>query len=112
MGRQWRGNNGVNSTIKYKNNVSTSVAILQFMKKIQKYMYGTVRFTVPATWCLTVLTTEETDERESVGVRRRVDSGRIDKKQLERKLVLPMAVTGGDNVNRKSKQVTPDIKKP
>jgi hypothetical protein len=26
----------------------------QFMKKIQKY-YGTVRFTLPASWCLTVV---------------------------------------------------------
>nr|CAD7434777.1 unnamed protein product [Timema monikensis] len=33
---------------------STSVAIPQFMKKIHKSLYGTVRFTVPATWCLTV----------------------------------------------------------
>nr|CAD7400237.1 unnamed protein product [Timema cristinae] len=32
-----------------KLNVSTSVAIPKFMKKIQKSLYGTVRFTVPAT---------------------------------------------------------------
>nr|CAD7417202.1 unnamed protein product [Timema cristinae] len=36
-------------------NVSTSVAIPQFIKKIQKSLYGTVRLTVPATWCLTVV---------------------------------------------------------
>jgi hypothetical protein len=30
-----------------------SVAIPQFMKKIQKSMYGTVGYTVPAAWCLT-----------------------------------------------------------
>nr|CAD7427772.1 unnamed protein product [Timema monikensis] len=35
-----------------KLNVITSVAIPQFMKKIQKSLYGTVHFTVPATWCL------------------------------------------------------------
>nr|CAD7428789.1 unnamed protein product [Timema monikensis] len=33
-----------------KLNVSTSVAIPQFMKKIQQSLYETVRFTVPATW--------------------------------------------------------------
>ncbi|CAG2067482.1 unnamed protein product [Timema podura] len=38
-----------------KLNVSTSVAIPQFMKKIQRSLYGTVRFAVPATWCLTVV---------------------------------------------------------
>nr|CAD7571941.1 unnamed protein product [Timema californicum] len=38
-----------------KLNISTSVAIPQFMKKIQKSLYGTVRFTVPATWRLTVV---------------------------------------------------------
>jgi hypothetical protein len=32
-----------------------SVAIPQFMKKTQKSLYGTVRFTVPAAWCLTVV---------------------------------------------------------
>nr|CAD7203994.1 unnamed protein product [Timema douglasi] len=31
----------------------TSVAIPQFMKKIHKSFYGTVRFTVPATWRFT-----------------------------------------------------------
>jgi hypothetical protein len=31
-----------------------SVAIPQFMKKIQKSLYGTVRFTVPAARCFTV----------------------------------------------------------
>ena len=30
------------------------VDIPKFMKKIQKSLYGTVRFTVPAAWCLTV----------------------------------------------------------
>nr|CAD7572461.1 unnamed protein product [Timema californicum] len=34
---------------------STSVAIPQFMKKIQFLLYGTVRFTVPVTWGLTVV---------------------------------------------------------
>nr|CAD7400232.1 unnamed protein product [Timema cristinae] len=34
---------------------NTSVAIPQFMENIQKSLYGTVRFTVPATWCLTVV---------------------------------------------------------
>nr|CAD7397686.1 unnamed protein product [Timema cristinae] len=34
---------------------NTSVAIPQIMKNIQKSLYGTVRFTVPATWCLTVV---------------------------------------------------------
>nr|CAD7425602.1 unnamed protein product [Timema monikensis] len=38
-------------------NVGNSVAIPQFMHKIQKSLYGTVRFTVPATWCLTVVRT-------------------------------------------------------
>nr|CAD7401366.1 unnamed protein product [Timema cristinae] len=38
-----------------KLNVSTSVAITKFMKKTQKSLYETVRFTVPATWCLTVV---------------------------------------------------------
>nr|CAD7201141.1 unnamed protein product [Timema douglasi] len=38
-----------------KINVSTSEAIPQFMKKIQKSLYVTVRFIVPATWCLTVV---------------------------------------------------------
>jgi hypothetical protein len=32
-----------------------SIAIPQFMKDIQKYLYGTVRFTVPAAWCLSVV---------------------------------------------------------
>jgi hypothetical protein len=32
-----------------------SVVISQFMKNIQKSVYGTVRFTVPAAWCLTVV---------------------------------------------------------
>nr|CAD7200517.1 unnamed protein product [Timema douglasi] len=34
-------------------NVSTSVAIPHFMKKIPKSLYGTVRFTMSVTWCLT-----------------------------------------------------------
>nr|CAD7409335.1 unnamed protein product [Timema poppensis] len=34
-------------------NVSTSVDIPHFMKKIPKSLYGTVRFTVSVTWCLT-----------------------------------------------------------
>nr|CAD7257651.1 unnamed protein product [Timema shepardi] len=38
-----------------KLNVSSSEAILQFMKKIQKSLYGTVRFTVSVTWCVTVV---------------------------------------------------------
>jgi hypothetical protein len=32
-----------------------SVAILQFMTKIRKPLYGTVRFAVPVAWCLTVV---------------------------------------------------------
>nr|CAD7256327.1 unnamed protein product [Timema shepardi] len=36
-------------------NVSTSVAIPQFMIQIKTYLYGIVRFTVPATWGLTVV---------------------------------------------------------
>nr|CAD7428725.1 unnamed protein product [Timema monikensis] len=39
----------------FKLNVSTSVAIPQFMKNIQTSFYETVRFTVPVTWCLTVV---------------------------------------------------------
>nr|CAD7575947.1 unnamed protein product [Timema californicum] len=38
-----------------KLNVGTSVAIPQFMENIQKPLYGTVRFTVPVTWCLAVV---------------------------------------------------------
>ena len=32
-----------------------SVAIPQFMKKIQKSLHGTERFKVPAAWCLAVV---------------------------------------------------------
>nr|CAD7577395.1 unnamed protein product [Timema californicum] len=49
---------GVGIIVQYiflKFNVSTSVAISQFMKKLQNSLYGTVRFTVPVAWCLTVV---------------------------------------------------------